>query len=326
MRNIEQYSTDLKFNNDGTKMFTIGDQGDAVDEFTLSTAFDVSTAMHAGNSESFSVHSQEGRPQGFAFNNDGTKMYVVGFGSDFVYEYNLTTAFDVSTASHAGNSEGLDVSGEDGSPKGLRFNNDGTIMYIVGSATDSIYQYALSTAFDVSTSVYSGISFVVAEDTNPTDFMFNNDGTKMYVVGSNNDKIYEYNIIDSSITVSPTSNTDYTVIGTDVNGCFGYDTISVTVNPLPSVEMIKQFVHLIVLLYNGASTYDWDLVGKSSLQFDGVNDNVNLGNSTSLDLRNDFTLEANIKLDGTNSNNIIFTNPMKPTIQVHRKDICSEQC
>ena len=120
-------------------MFTIGDQGDAVDEFTLSTAFDVSTAMHAGNSESFSVRSQEGRPQGFAFNNDGTKMYVVGFGSNFVYEYNLTTAFDVSTASHAGNSEGLDVSGEDGSPKGLRFNNDGTIMYIVGSATDSIY-------------------------------------------------------------------------------------------------------------------------------------------------------------------------------------------
>ena len=40
----------------------------------------------------------------------------------------------------------------------------------------------------------------------------------------------------------------------------------------------------VTLSGSGVSTYDWDLVGKSSLQFDGVNDNVNLGNSTSLDL------------------------------------------
>ena len=186
VRNIEQWSTDLKFNNDGTKMFTIGDEGDAVDEFTLSTAFDVSTAMHAGNNESFSVRSQEGRPQGFAFNNDGTKMYVVGFGSDFVYEYNLTTAFDVSTATYAGNSERLDVSGEDGASNGLNFNSDGTIMYVLGRSTDRIYQYALSTAFDVSTGVYSGInqSYLVTQDQTPQDLIFNNDGSKMYVVGS----------------------------------------------------------------------------------------------------------------------------------------------
>ena len=36
----------LAFSVDGTKLFTIGNQGDAVDEFTLSTAFDT-TATHA---------------------------------------------------------------------------------------------------------------------------------------------------------------------------------------------------------------------------------------------------------------------------------------
>ena len=113
-----------------------------------------------------------------------------------------------------------------------------------------------------------------------------------------------------SASFSPTSNTDVIVIGTDTYGCQNSDTISINVNPLPSVDGgADQTVctsDTITLSGSGATSYSWDLVGKNSLQFDGVNDNVNLGNSTSLDLRNDFTIEANIKLDGTNSNNIIF--------------------
>ena len=39
-------------------------------------------------------------PQGIAFNNDGTKMFIIGSSGDDVNEYNLSTAFDVSTASY----------------------------------------------------------------------------------------------------------------------------------------------------------------------------------------------------------------------------------
>ena len=49
--------------------------------------------------DSFSVALQENNPQGIAFNNDGTKMFVVGFDGDDVNEYTLSTGFDVSTAS-----------------------------------------------------------------------------------------------------------------------------------------------------------------------------------------------------------------------------------
>ena len=37
-------------------------------------------------------------PTGVSFNNDGTKMFVIGFDNDYINEYNLSTAFDVSTA------------------------------------------------------------------------------------------------------------------------------------------------------------------------------------------------------------------------------------
>ena len=61
----ETYPTGVAFNTDGTKMFVIGYSGDDVNEYTLSTAFDVSTASFV---DAFSVAAQETAPQGVAFN------------------------------------------------------------------------------------------------------------------------------------------------------------------------------------------------------------------------------------------------------------------
>ena len=74
---------DLAFNTDGTKMFVVGDQGNDINEYTLSTGFDVSTASFV---DSFSVAGQETNPFSLAFNTDGTKMFVVGISGDDVNE------------------------------------------------------------------------------------------------------------------------------------------------------------------------------------------------------------------------------------------------
>ena len=73
--------TSVKFNSDGTKMFVLGSDSDKVNEYTLSTGFDVSTASFV---DGFSVRSQEIHPCGLAFNSDGTKMFVVGTNGDDV--------------------------------------------------------------------------------------------------------------------------------------------------------------------------------------------------------------------------------------------------
>ena len=77
-------------------MFLTGNNGDDVNEYTLSTGFDVSTASFV---DSFDISSQEGGPRYLAFSADGTKMFVVGVLGDDVNEYTLSTAFDVSTSS-----------------------------------------------------------------------------------------------------------------------------------------------------------------------------------------------------------------------------------
>jgi hypothetical protein len=71
-------------------------QADAVYEYNLSTGFDISAAVY---SQSFSVAAQDTAPTALAFNNDGTKMFVLGSTGDDVNEYTLSTGFDVSTAS-----------------------------------------------------------------------------------------------------------------------------------------------------------------------------------------------------------------------------------
>jgi hypothetical protein len=71
-----------------------------VNEYDLSTAWDITTASYLQN---FSVAAQETNPQDLFFKPDGTKMYVIGSSGDDVNEYDLSTAWDVTTASYLQN-------------------------------------------------------------------------------------------------------------------------------------------------------------------------------------------------------------------------------
>jgi len=185
----DTFGVGLALSSDGTKMYILGDTNDSIYQYSLSTAFDLSTASY--DSVSFSVSSEEIGPYGLEFNNDGTKLYVFGSFNKAIYQYSLSTAFDLSTASY--DSVSFDVSGQDTGPYDIAFNNDGTKMYMVGTGNESVFQYSLSTAFDVGTASYDSVSFSVAsQDTSPYGIAFNNDGTKMYMVGAGNDSVYQY--------------------------------------------------------------------------------------------------------------------------------------
>ena len=83
----------------------------------------------------FSVHSEEKRPNGLTFNNDGTKMFVVGHKGDDVNEYILSTAWDVSTASFV---DSFDTESEDTDTRDVKFNQDGTKMFVLGKTDDEV--------------------------------------------------------------------------------------------------------------------------------------------------------------------------------------------
>jgi DNA-binding beta-propeller fold protein YncE len=184
----ETSPTGLFFKDDGTKMYITGTVGDDVNEYSLSTEWNISTASYVQN---FSVSTEETIPQGLFFKNDGTKMYIIGSSGDDVNEYSLSTGWDISTASY---SQNFSVSTEETSPTGLFFKPDGAKMYITGSAGDDVNEYSLSTVWDISTASYVQNFSISAQDFVPQDLFFKYDGTKMYIVGENNNKIYEYSL------------------------------------------------------------------------------------------------------------------------------------
>ena len=194
------------FKEGGLKVYLVGYTGDAVYEYNLSTAWDISTASF---SQSFSVASQDTSPLGLIFKPDGSKMYIVGNVNDSVYEYNLSTAWDISTASFL---QSFSVNAQDTAPYGLSFKPDGTKMYVIGAVGQDINEYRLSTAWDISTAVFSFTLSVASQDTGPRGLFFKPEGLKMYVIGSATRKVYQYStaLSTAEIDLSTGSVFDYT--------------------------------------------------------------------------------------------------------------------
>ena len=215
--NEEGTPSELYFNNDGTKMYVTGTGNDRVNEYVLSTAWNVFTASY---STFISVATQETSPNGLAFSSDGTKMYIVGQGQDTVFQYTLSTAWLVSSATYASKSVVVSQGGTETVPTAVDFSDDGTKMYVVGSTLDTVHQYTLSTAWDVSTATYASKSFsVTTQSSQPQSVRFADSGTKMYIMNQTS-AIYQYALS----TAWDVSTASYGSVTFNLNTIGGYET------------------------------------------------------------------------------------------------------
>jgi DNA-binding beta-propeller fold protein YncE len=113
----------------------------------------------------------------------------------------------VSTATY--NSISKSVSSQDSAPYDVAFNSDGSKMYIMGNNNKTVFQYTLSTPWNVSTATYDTSKSVSSQDSAPYGVAFNSDGSKMYIIGASNDTVYQY-------TVGGTTEYDYVQIDIDI--------------------------------------------------------------------------------------------------------------
>ena len=128
--------------------------------------------------------------QGIHFNDDGTKLFTTyaqkpttdGEADTFqyVHEYNLSTPYDISTRTYAGNNErcelGTGGNGHSGNQAhDLEFSNDGMKLFTSDKTTDILFRFDLTSPYDVST-----CSYVYETTTVDTDALQNgsNAGTK----------------------------------------------------------------------------------------------------------------------------------------------------
>jgi uncharacterized protein YhjY with autotransporter beta-barrel domain len=91
--------SDIAFNADGTKFFILDRGNKSLFEYSLAAAYDLTTSTgYTGNS--FNFTTEENFPEGFEFNSDGSKIFMVGTGDNAVFAYDIgETSSDSSDSS-----------------------------------------------------------------------------------------------------------------------------------------------------------------------------------------------------------------------------------
>ena len=212
-------AVDINFNSDGTKIFLV-DQGqggapNTIEEFDLSTAYDVSSCTHV---EEHFAGDFVGLV-GIEFNTDGTKLFIYNTaGADSIKQYSLNSPYNLSNITLQKQSTGTSdktFSTIESQPMGFTFSSDGSKMFITGTKKDKVQEFNLSTPFDLSsvsrTSAYDISNEIVAVG----GISFSNDGLKMFVLDSNlnaaNKDVNEYDLtcgFGVIKCIDPTANKD----------------------------------------------------------------------------------------------------------------------
>ena len=176
---------------DGINLYLLGSSVDRVYYYRLTTPWDITTAIRVNIYDAV-TQVAAGTATGVKFGDNGTKMYIISSSTqEVVYQYTLSTAYDILTASYA--SKSLTITTQDATMTDIAFSSDGTKLYATGDTNNTVYQYTLSTPWDISTGSYATKSLAVGtQDATPRAFVFNDDGTKGYLVGDANNTIYQY--------------------------------------------------------------------------------------------------------------------------------------
>lgn len=180
------HASSLFFKPDGTRLFVSDATDQAVYEYSLSTAWSISTLSYVG---SHSISDNVGGGfRGIYFSPDGTKMFGVSNTYRRVYRWDLSTAWDISTETYHSSSPSTRTQFNERTPVAFWASDDGTIGYLLGNYLDAIWSFDLDPAYDMSDVSLAGMnsSFSVrSQESLPQDMCFSADGRYIYVGGAN---------------------------------------------------------------------------------------------------------------------------------------------
>lgn len=185
---LDTLPNEMEFKPDGTKLYILGGTNSAIYQFSLSTAWDISTMVY--DNVSLNLSTENTNVVGLYIKPDGTKLYTLG-NNGVVYQYNLSTPYDISTATYSnGVATYYTIENAD-----IQFNPNGTQLFVLHWGYTRIYQYNLSVAWDLTTiSGIVGTSPLLNWETTPFSFQFSSNGLFLLVQGYQSGYIKKYSM------------------------------------------------------------------------------------------------------------------------------------
>ncbi len=167
---------DIRFNEDGDRMYLSVNQHGVI-TYRLTVPYEISSATHLNTFDP----DESGNFLAIEFDSTGTKLFIED--GDEIDEYTVETAFDLSsTVTYV---DSLTVTSGASS---LAFSSDGTTLFVLNRIERKIYEYSLTTGFDISSATLVDEYSVADEEVQPEGIAFNDDGSKVFITGTDGDK------------------------------------------------------------------------------------------------------------------------------------------
>jgi hypothetical protein len=150
-------------------------------QYSLSDPFRVSSATYDSKSFDYDSGILAMDIDVFYLSDDGTKAYFSATVSSTarIYEVDLGSAFDISTATYNSNFKQFGAELGSTSAPGIHFSPDGTRLMLL-SSTGILCRYDLTTAWDITTATYaSDTANVTAQVSTAGSLSMSDDGTKL---------------------------------------------------------------------------------------------------------------------------------------------------
>jgi len=191
----------------GTRMYVGARSTERILQYSLSTAWNISTASYV---RQLTVSTQISSVADIFFKPDGTSLFILDNSAPGeMAKYDLSTAWDISSATYASSLALPNF------PLGLFFKPDGTKAYVTEAQTDTVIQYNLDSAWGTTSSSNSSFS-LASESSAPYGTLFNSSGTKMYM-WSGTRFLFEYDV-GTAWDVTTASYTGRTILDDSAGG------------------------------------------------------------------------------------------------------------
>ena len=234
-------STSLFVNPDQSRAYMIGANNRRIYQYTISTPGNLSTASYQGRNMNIGLTSSYGedQPRALTFSPDGTRMYFYGTGQRRIWQCQLNTAWDISTAKFAGADGWFSayIGGYENSSESLRFSPDGNKFFVLGTAstggapgTTCISEFTVPSPWTLFDAQLTGRISVNAQNYSASGMYFRPDGLQLFIVGTSNSNVAVFNL-GSAWTINTASHAYNWLVppgpGQNSNNCGPFDNVRV---------------------------------------------------------------------------------------------------
>jgi DNA-binding beta-propeller fold protein YncE len=162
-------------------------------EYTLDEPWRVSSARPTGH-QGFTGTVLRGHD--IDFRPDGLRLYVDDRDSRAVFQFALTEAWDVTSATLEYR---LDISDQEEAVRGIEFKPDGTRMFLMDTARRDILEYHLAIPWEIEAARFVQALPVGGQHDNPRGITWRTDGTRFYVTqASGRPALHQYDLVEQS--------------------------------------------------------------------------------------------------------------------------------